>query len=74
MDVAIARGSRLPPSAWPSQTFEMNDPRASAGCSRVLRQQAELYGYQDRDPERNRLGLSFTAGTQHHRAFVPFVE
>jgi hypothetical protein len=49
-------------------------PRAAAGCSRVLRQQAKLYGYQDQDPERNCLGLSITAGAQHDCAFMPFDE
>jgi len=52
--------------------------RSLSPCSRRLlegpRQQATLYGYQNRDPAHDCLGLSITAGTQHHRAFVPFVE
>lgn len=74
MDVAIARGSRLSPSAWPSQTFEITIPVLPPAALEVLRQQAVLYGYQDPDPDHGYLGLCITAGTQHHCPYMPFYE
>jgi len=63
--VAIARGSRLSPSAWPSQTFGMTITVLRPSPREVLERQAVLHGYQDPDPDHDHLGLTITAGPQH---------
>jgi hypothetical protein len=38
----------------------------------LLRQQATLYGSQNRDPAHDCLGLCITAGAQHYCTFMPY--
>jgi len=51
-----------------------DDPRAAAGCSRVLRQQEALYGYLDTDPDHDCLGLCITPAEAAWELLPPLLE